>query len=326
LRHRLHLLEEVAWLLHRVHSRGLVFGDVSPGNIVAPGPEEDGSIWLIDTDNLHFAGARSPGRFGTPGFVAPEVRAGGDVSIESDRYSLAVLIVQVLTLVHPVNGQRVPGLPTTEVQVRSDGVPWLQRGATSDSGVPSELVLTRRLDDLTAATFALGDISPAARPSAADWSEALIQAAALVLRCGSCEATFYAWSDTCPWCGARRPAHVQVHDADLLLRETGGVESLLGVVQPGDPLQLAGDGALVPKSRAERPTNLRVRAGAGAEVVWVDCAAGTRAERCDVEGARASITTRQVPMPCADAGTPREWVQLRYGNHSGRRVAFRASR
>jgi predicted Ser/Thr protein kinase len=81
----LELVDRIEKLLTAVHNRGVVFGDLHPGNVLV---DHDGSVALVDFE-LSFTDRKPWFRsaLGVPGFAAPADRAGFDV----DRYSFAAL-------------------------------------------------------------------------------------------------------------------------------------------------------------------------------------------------------------------------------------------
>ncbi|GAB3048828.1 hypothetical protein GCM10027053_04040 [Intrasporangium mesophilum] len=71
-----------------IHSAGGLHGDVSPGNVmVTPA----GRPVLLDLGSTRVVGAEHGIVHGTPGFVAPEIRAGDEPSMAGDVYSLGAL-------------------------------------------------------------------------------------------------------------------------------------------------------------------------------------------------------------------------------------------
>lgn len=100
------LVDQVAGTLDHLHRHrpAVVHGDVKPENLVLA---DDGRLVLVD-----FGAAMRVGdggeRLGTPGFSAPEVLAGEALSPAADVYSLAALVVYLLTGTVPRLGAAWP--------------------------------------------------------------------------------------------------------------------------------------------------------------------------------------------------------------------------
>jgi DNA-binding helix-hairpin-helix protein with protein kinase domain len=88
----------------RLHNHGLCYKDISIGNLfINP---EDGRVLICDNDNIAVTGAGRSTTLGTVGYIAPEVLLGqARPSIETDLFSLAVLIFRLLTRSDPFKGQ-----------------------------------------------------------------------------------------------------------------------------------------------------------------------------------------------------------------------------
>jgi eukaryotic-like serine/threonine-protein kinase len=105
---------EIAWqlagALHEVHTAGVVHGDVTP-QWVRQGP--DGGVRL---PGLGVAEALDPARRDRdPAFVAPELRAGGPATAESDLWQLGVTLHVALHGRPPAGSEIDPSGPLGEV-------------------------------------------------------------------------------------------------------------------------------------------------------------------------------------------------------------------
>jgi DNA-binding helix-hairpin-helix protein with protein kinase domain len=88
-------------LLHT--QKGLCYRDINYNNVFFD--PEVGEVRICDNDNVDING--QPGEIGgTPSFMAPElVRLEAMPSIETDRYSLAVLLFYLFMIGHPLDGK-----------------------------------------------------------------------------------------------------------------------------------------------------------------------------------------------------------------------------
>ena len=219
-----------------------MYGDPSPNNAFVPGPGNHGSPWLIDVDNMHYAGQSSERAMCTPRYGAPELERGeGSTTIQTDLHALAVLVFQVLTLVHPLLGDSIiAGAPSEEVRALQGGLPWVDDDSDVNNrcsyGVARACVLTNRLQALAQRAFGAGRMDSDARPTATAWLESLHAAALTTVDCTACRASFYAFQAACAWCGMPRPAHALVY-RQVVRR---GMEPLPDAWQPVAVLQQGG--------------------------------------------------------------------------------------
>ncbi|HEU4934901.1 MAG TPA: protein kinase [Vicinamibacterales bacterium] len=132
--------------LAAVHAAGLVHGDVKAQNVVR---EQGGRIVLMDFGAGRAQGGDAAGVAGTPMYLAGEVLAGEPPTIQSDLYSLGVLLFHLLTRAYPYTGVDVDGLR----DAHADGDRRWLRDLRPD--LPSELVQTieRALDPDPARRF-----------------------------------------------------------------------------------------------------------------------------------------------------------------------------
>src|ERR1700753_3294096 len=93
----------------KLHAAGLCYRDINFGNVFFN--PDTGDIRIADTDNVD-VNLKPGGIKGTPSFMAPEV-AKEEVrpNSMSDRFSLAVVLYQILMIGHPLKGKREQDLP-----------------------------------------------------------------------------------------------------------------------------------------------------------------------------------------------------------------------
>ncbi|HEX5405044.1 MAG TPA: hypothetical protein VFX16_22400 [Pseudonocardiaceae bacterium] len=221
LRRRLRLLARSAETLSVLHGRGIVYGDVSPGNVLVSAPNEHCEVWFVDADNLRIETSTVDRVLHTPFYAAPEImRKLTGNTVHSDRHSFAVLAYQTLVADHPLLGDMVADDPEKYEQDALRGLlPWVghatdDRNRTAHAGLDPRQVITTRLRQLFARTFEDGMTDPRARPSAGEWAEMLWAAADLTVTCVSCGQTFYVSFNRCSWCGASRPPTIVVEILD----------------------------------------------------------------------------------------------------------------
>ena len=251
-RRRLDLLAKTASLLSRLHAVPLVYADISPNNVFISEALDASEVWLIDLDNLDYLSSEAPGIY-TPGFGAPEVASGhAGVTTLSDSYSFAILAFYVLAQTHPFLGKFVDeaGWDADEdrEQLAYQGqAPWIDDpdddSNGSESGIPRQIVLSRRLRMAFQRTFGPGRIHRTERPSTAEWAEVLRETADRMVTCPGCGSSFDVTMQVCGFCPAkRRPAfiHMQINRWDP---EAGEQESEAVGVEPvwNKMLDLAGD-------------------------------------------------------------------------------------
>lgn len=110
--------QELCRALAAVHSAGFTHGDIKAHNVVR---EDGGRLVLMD-----FGAGRariSDGRqeSGTPLYLAPEVLAGARPGVESDIYSLGVLLYHLVTKTYPITATTVEELEARHA--RGESVP-----------------------------------------------------------------------------------------------------------------------------------------------------------------------------------------------------------
>jgi DNA-binding helix-hairpin-helix protein with protein kinase domain len=230
-RRRLFALAKCASILARLHSAGLVYGDISMNNAFI-GEESPREVWLIDADNLRFELPSGGTSVYTPGYGAPEVVRGTDCSRpRSDCWAFAVMAFKILALCHPFIGKKVlepdadeGGLDAEPVatgppsdldeQAYAGYLPFVDDQDDDSNrgkgGLPRELVATPMLRRIFQETFGVGRTEPHRRPSMAFWAIELMRAFDQSLTCPNCKMSYFAANcERCPYCKMSRPAFVR---------------------------------------------------------------------------------------------------------------------
>lgn len=98
------LCYNVVKAFRELHLDGYCYGDVSPANIFFD--PQNGDVIICDVDNIVVNHERIS-ILGTPRFMAPEIARGESTpTADSDLYSIAVLLFNMLMLHHPMSGKR----------------------------------------------------------------------------------------------------------------------------------------------------------------------------------------------------------------------------
>jgi DNA-binding helix-hairpin-helix protein with protein kinase domain len=212
-RHLVRTGRRLAEAVDRVHSLGLVIGDLNESNVLV---SSSGEVTLIDVDSWQVRhGTRcDPCRVGKPDLLAPELH-GVDLdgvirSPDQDAFALAVLIHKLLREgMHPFDGvwkgsDEVPGI---EWRIRGG---WYPFGPTRRhwGPVPHTLPLRRLFRDVATLTnrcFIEGHDNPSRRPRPADWIPVLQALEDSLIPCRNNSRHWHPRSlKTCPWCRRAR--------------------------------------------------------------------------------------------------------------------------
>lgn len=209
LRKRLTVLRNLAEVLERLHSRGILYGDLSPGNVFVSRKSAEAEVWLIDADNL--AWENDAGKaIGTPCYRAPEIMGGTRNSIRSDCYSFALLAYECLTFSKPFDGTLLDEETEEEDfgdtvydRIERGEVPYVREPGTVNKARCGfsrrlEQVMTPELEELFLQTFGeQGRKRPETRPGMGRWLRAFEGACCQVLLCERGHAYL---GRECPWC------------------------------------------------------------------------------------------------------------------------------
>lgn len=228
-RKRLHALGQAAISLAELHNQGLIFGDISEGNIMFSTDKSHIRIGLIDVDNICFENKMGGESVYTPGLGAPEIINGTSGSnTMSDSYAFAVMAFRLLTLLHPFDDGENQGDAWSQQAINAESTeeekPWIyDRNDDSNKAKANKVQvyvpLAMTIDDnfeLFQNTFSKGLKKPIYRTPLIKWASSFIKAADKMILCPKCHMTyFYDYKDVetgkfgCPWCDEKNPDYIK---------------------------------------------------------------------------------------------------------------------
>lgn len=192
--------------LGAVHAAGLLHRDIKPQNVMR---DAAGRIVLMDFGAGEQADA-AHSVAGTPLYLAPEILEGAPATVQSDIYSLGVLLHYLLTGAHPVGGRSVTeireahrsGQPTPLRAARSD----IPRAVAAPIDRASDPVPSRRFASATELGHALASATVSRLPRRSHGMVALALAA------------FVAVASWTAWRAPRAPSNaLQFHEREWAL-------------------------------------------------------------------------------------------------------------
>lgn len=191
LKRRVDILCQLARTLNQLHSRGMLYGDLSPSNVFVSADKSFAETWLIDCDNISLE-AHSGLTLHTVDYGAPEVvRGEALLSSLTDCWSFAVLAYQLLTHCHPFKGDMVDeGEPELEEAALRGEIRWI-KDLKNNENVCSKDVLSHLFEhsdlmQLFHRCFDDGRHDAAARPVMSEWLEVLTEVKERLITCLNC--------------------------------------------------------------------------------------------------------------------------------------------
>jgi len=196
LKKRICVLRNLADLLRKIHTSGLVYCDLTPSNVFVSEKSSQAEVWLIDVDNIEYGNALQS-HWQTPWYRAPEVYAGQRNSVYSDCYSFALIAFEFLTSSRPFEGKMAEALEnesgwdtgtewsttpqaeegTVQTKIESGEMPYVGEACTKNAqlfGIPLQCVMTPAMQELFLLTLGKeGRQNPASRPSMNEWFHVL---------------------------------------------------------------------------------------------------------------------------------------------------------
>lgn len=197
----------IAAAIDILHAESLVVGDINGKNILVA---QDGRVALIDIDSIQVGDGRQfPCTVGVPDYTPPELQ-GRSLSHarrtpSSDLFGLAVIVFQLLGLGrHPFDGSRLDRATAIKRHVHAFGPLGLRSRPLAPVGIRVEHILDASLMALFERAFALRS-RLIARPSAADWADALKDYQTNLTTCRQNTLHHFPHTQTkCPWCALER--------------------------------------------------------------------------------------------------------------------------
>ncbi|SNY58504.1 Serine/threonine protein kinase [Arsukibacterium tuosuense] len=188
---RVDILCQLARTLNQLHSRGLLYGDISPTNVFISEDPQYSETWLIDCDNISLE-AHCGLTLHTADYGAPEVvRNEALLSSLTDCWSFAVLAYQLLTHCHPFKGDMVnDGEPELEDAALRGEISWIN-DLTDNDNVSSYNQLNHLFENselmaLFHRCFEAGRHDPSERPLMSEWLEVLTEVKERLITCLHC--------------------------------------------------------------------------------------------------------------------------------------------
>lgn len=214
-RRRIAAFLSIAGILSVIHTRGLVYCDLSDKNMYISSAQDKNVVWMIDVDNINYITVTSKrdGIF-SPGYVAPEVLRGKGNTFYSDIFSFAIALFWNLTGQHPFVGPQLAEKieeedflsETEETFACGCDVSWIRDEEEdenySDTPIPYELLVGEKLHSCFKKTFSsTGRHKRLTRPTMIEWGEALAFELDSSIKCKKCEMEYNPMLNAaCPWC------------------------------------------------------------------------------------------------------------------------------
>lgn len=195
-----------------MHSRNIAHGDLHAENLIINRVGSVFQLYVIDMDNFNAPGMPPPPCVGHNLYMAPELRAAlakgtpAIPTVDTDRYSLGVLMHEIILLCHPSAGN--DGDEAGFQKAMCSGR-WLLDPAAADrpSGSVGGYPPTVLNADLARLFRSAVSINAAERPSADHWKAELAKAFNAIFCCSKCGApcVIDVSKVACPLCGTAFP-------------------------------------------------------------------------------------------------------------------------
>lgn len=189
---------QLADSFNKLHKKQLCYSDISFGNVFFH--PRSGDVLICDNDNVTDVKFGSTNVLGTPRFMAPEVVLGkSKPNIESDQFSLSILLFYMLMMHHPLEGK-------LEAQIKCFDLPAMTKlygekpvfiydpmnpsnrplKGYHDNAIAFWPIYTERIRQMFTQSFTMGARVPKQRISERVWRDVLVELknAITICECG----------------------------------------------------------------------------------------------------------------------------------------------
>lgn len=194
---------QLADSFHRLHEKGLCYRDISFGNFFFH--SRTGDVLICDNDNVTSININGSGVLGTPRFMAPEIVKGNiKPNIQSDLFSLSILIFYMLIMHHPLEGKKEKNIKCFDLPAMTrlygdnpififDPLNSSNRPVAGyhDNAIVFWPIYTEKIKSLFKQTFVEGAHFPNKRVTEAVWRDTLINLKNSIMICDCGMENFY---------------------------------------------------------------------------------------------------------------------------------------
>ena len=209
----------IASMIQAIHAEGYVVGDIKPQNLLV---NSQALVSVIDTDSFQIRDPQTGKTYrclvGSEGFTPVELLGQELPALDQtevhDRFRLAVIIHLLLFGDHPFKGKWIgDGESPTPTELLCQGF-WPYAPNSLIQPGPSTIslsVLHPEVQRCFQRCFTDGHMTPEARPTAQDWSQALQKAIATLTVCPQEANHYYSQTDGhCYWCDRKAKLGVDI--------------------------------------------------------------------------------------------------------------------
>lgn len=223
----------LAWIVHHIHSYGIVIGDMNPQNIMI---DETGCVMLIDTDSFYVKNSKTgesfPCEVGLADILAPELQMSGDLTKStskftesSDDFSLAIHLFRLLmnnydpfNCVNSSSGKGSTSMITPQTEIIKGNCAYVRSipGISVPSSAPPFSFLPSSIQTFFRRTFYYDEttalLKAKNRTTAEEWKNALwiLYNSNMTVCTRNSDHIYPSHNSKCPWCGGFPPSTASV--------------------------------------------------------------------------------------------------------------------